>query len=455
MKKLLLILSFTIYTIANAQYTKLLDFAGGLNGRLPRGSLISDGTFLYGMTVWGGTNDMGALFKIKSDGTGYTKLLDFAGSSNGRYAGGSLISDGTFLYGMTYYGGIYDYGVVFKIKPDGTGFIKLLDFDGSSNGSLPDGSLISDGTFLYGMTKNGGTNNYGVLFKIKPDGTGYTKLLDFAGSLNGSYPQGSLISDGTFLYGMTRNGGTNGFGVLFKIKPNGTGFVKLLDYTGSSTGSNPWGSLISDGTFLYGMTNEGGTNGFGVIFKIKPDGTSFVKLLDFDGSNGGMPEGSLMSDGTFLYGMTSASGANGNGVLFILKPDGTGYVKLLDFDGISNGRGPGGSLISDGTFLYGMTSQGGTNDLGTVFKYAIPSGMEEKEAENNIEIYPNPSNGKFQLQPTNLQISKIKISNIIGEIVFQTSDKNLEIELSKQPKGIYSIEIITQDKSFNKKLIIQ
>ena len=112
------------------------------------------------------------------------------------------------------------------------------------------------------MTEYGGSNDLGTIFKIKPDGTGYTKLLDFTNA-NGSYPWGSLISDGTFLYGMTLSGGTWDFGTIFKIKPDGTGYVKLLDFEGTSKGSNPLGDLISDGTFLYGMTSSGGKMRYG------------------------------------------------------------------------------------------------------------------------------------------------------------------------------------------------
>src|SRR5947207_2650223 len=133
----------------------------------------------------------------------YTKLFDFAANANGGNPHGDLISDGTYLYGMAVDGGTYSSGTLFKITPNGSGFIKLMDFTGS-NGSKPLGSLISDGTFLYGMSFGGGSYGTGTLFKIRTDGSGYLKLLDFAGSTNGSYPEGSLIYDGTFLYGMTR-----------------------------------------------------------------------------------------------------------------------------------------------------------------------------------------------------------------------------------------------------------
>ena len=67
------------------------------------------------------------------------------------------------------------------------------------------------------MTASGGTNGLGTIFKLMPDGTGYVSLMDFAGSTNGQFPEGPLISDGTFLYGVTPAGGTANLGVIFKI----------------------------------------------------------------------------------------------------------------------------------------------------------------------------------------------------------------------------------------------
>ena len=82
-------------------------------------------------------------------------------------------------------------------------YSKLFDFFSTTTGSNADGDLISDGIFLYGTTAYGGANNFGTVFKIKTDGTGYVKLFDFSGAADGSKPLGSLVYDGTFLYGMT------------------------------------------------------------------------------------------------------------------------------------------------------------------------------------------------------------------------------------------------------------
>lgn len=370
---LLLTVNFMLLTLnTNAQYTKLLDFAGTTNGSTPYGDLISDGTFLYGMTQNGGSSTVcsggcGTIFKMKLDGTGYVKLYDFDGGSNGGEPNGSLVSDGTYLYGMTRIGGTSNNGVIFKIKPDGTGYTILRKFDGVTGGS-PYGSLIFDGTYLFGMTRSAGSNNFGVVFKIKPDGTGYTVMLNFDDTNNGSKPRGSLISDGTYLYGMTQQGGAYGYGVIFKIfKTSGTGSSTLLHFNGTN-GKYPQGSLISDGTFLYGMTGSGGTSSNGNIFKIKPNGTGYINIHNCS-STGRGPAGSLVSDGTFLYGMMGAGGSTGSGagITFKIKPDGTSFTNILDFTG-TNGGIPNGSLIFNGTVLYGMTTGGGTNSMGTVFK---------------------------------------------------------------------------------------
>ena len=180
----------------------------------------------------------------------YTNLHNFANAGGeGLDPQGSLISDGTFLYGTTYQGGTSTYGTIFKVKTDGTGYIKLFDFNGT-NGRAPKGSLVSDGTFLYGTTAAGGTHSVGVIFKIMPDGTGYTDLHDFAQStVDGSGPYGSLLYDGTFLYGTTYQGGAINTGSIFKIKPDGTGFTILHSFS-STEGWNPEGDLCGQKTLL-------------------------------------------------------------------------------------------------------------------------------------------------------------------------------------------------------------
>jgi uncharacterized repeat protein (TIGR03803 family) len=416
-----------ICEIANAQYTKILDFAGASNGSSPTNTLVYDGNFLYGTTGKGGTANKGVVFRIKPDGTGDTILFNFDGSANGGYPN-TLLLDGTFFYGMTEGGGTNNYGTVFKIKTDGTGYNKLLDFNSTVNGYQPLGSLVSDGTYLYGMTCRGGINNCGTIFKIKKDGTGYNKLLDFNSIATGSHPYGSLITDGTFLYGTTYDGGAHNIGVVFKIKTDGTNFSKLLDFVFAAYGSGPGGDLFYDGTFLYGMTTAGGSNTFyGTIFKIKPDGSNPTKLLDFDDTNGSNPFGSFISDGTFLYGVTLHGGANGDGTIFKINPDGTGYSKLFDFSSAISGKGPFASLTTVGSFLYGMTFSGGANDSGTIFKINPASIGIAENKPSTYSIYPNPFSNSVTINNSYpLKEATLTVYNQLGEIVDEINNINYQ-----------------------------
>jgi len=198
----------------------------------------------------------------------YTKLFDFGSRAAGTNPNATPIFDGTFLYGTASNGGAYNQGTIYKVMPDGSGFTTLHEFAGS-DGSVPIGGLLYDGTFLYGTTASGGTNLQGTVFKIKPDGTAFESIFSFQYVATGGYPYGALITDGTSLYGTTSQGGSGFLGTVFKIEKDGSGHTKLVEFNGTTVdGSNPQGSLLLDAGFLYGLTSTGGTSDVGTIFKV-------------------------------------------------------------------------------------------------------------------------------------------------------------------------------------------
>ncbi len=303
-----------------SNFTKLHDFSGGADGRWPYSTIIESCGILYGMTYSGGANNKGNVYKIDTSGAGFTVLLDFNGTNGGGTSTGLTIS-GNILYGTTNSGGSSNMGVVFKINTDGTGYTKLLDFTGVNGNNPYTQPLALSGNVLYGMTNFGGANSKGCIYSINTDGTGYTKLLDFdgnTGTQNGSRPGGQVIESGGVLYGMASDGGTNDKGVIFKINTNGSGYTKLYDFSGNPDGRGPHGNLALSGNVLYGMTNYGGTSDVGMLFKINTDGTGYTKLQDLALSGtGGDGYGTLSIVGTKLYGTVNAGGiANGTGVLF-------------------------------------------------------------------------------------------------------------------------------------------
>ncbi len=358
-----------------AKINLLHSFAGATDGEYPQGSLMAIGSTLYGMTAWGGSGGGGTIFKIKTDGTGFALLHSFAGAAaDGADPAGSLIAIGSTLYGMTSDGGTNDLGTIFRIKTNGTGFALLHSFAGAAGGEWPNGSLIAIGSTLYGMTEEGGTYDYGTIFEIKTDGTGFALLHSFqGGATDGIYPFGSLKAIGSTLYGMTSEGGTDDLGTIFEIKTDGTGFALLHSFTGATDGYYPLESLIAKGSTLYGMAMWGGTNNLGTIFKIKTSGTGFALLHSFAGAaDGECPMGSLIAMGSILYGMTERGSTDSYGTIFKIKTNGTGFKLLHSFAaGSADGAYPFGSLKAIGSTLYGMTQYGGASDYGVIFSYRL------------------------------------------------------------------------------------
>jgi gliding motility-associated-like protein len=306
---------------------------------------------------------------VKPDGTGFEKLFDFEDVSTGGMPIGALFLDGETLFGMTTQGGTSNAGTLYRIDADGTDFTKLLDFDITNNGGFPTGGLTSDGTFLYGMTAGGGSNSAGTIFKILPNGTGYTKLYDFDYSSGGT-PEGTLLLDGTIMYGLASSGGDFGQGVIFSILTDGDDYNPMHEFDYTPDGAQPRGSLVADANFLYGVTYAGGSNDAGTIFKIKKDGNSFqvLKHLENGPGTGAHPTGSLARDNNYLYGLTPSRGVDEKGTLFRIKFDGTGFDKMLDFNDGSNGSA---RPLTDGITLWATTYSGGKFNHGTMFRRSL------------------------------------------------------------------------------------
>jgi uncharacterized repeat protein (TIGR03803 family) len=301
-----------------SEYAILHDFAGTLDGSTPYASLIISGNMLYGTASAGGSRGKGCIFKMDISSNSFTNLFSLGGPGEGAVPlFSSLVISGNTLYGITELGGTSDIGCIFKINTDGTNYSNVYNFSGTADGFFPMGGIILSGDTIFGMACYGGANGYGSVFRIKTNGTGYTQLLDFDGTSTGSCPQGSLTLSGNILYGMTSTGGANDKGCIFSIKTDGTGYDRLYDFDGTSHGKYPYGSLTISGSILYGMTGQGGQTDDGCMFKYDPVHDRYFKLLDFDGANyGSIPLGSLYYTDQALYGITNMGGNHSLGVLF-------------------------------------------------------------------------------------------------------------------------------------------
>lgn len=442
----------------NDKFAKVFKFGSSTSGMFPMGSLVESGNFLYGNTISGGNFDMGTLFRINKDGSGYTKLFEFKGPETGAGPVGQLTLIGTQLYG-TASGGLEqtENGCIFKINIDGTGYTILHEFD-VTNGASPNGSLVLHNGCLYGITGDGGKESHGVVFKINLDGTGFTKISDNTDLETGENPyNGITISTDDVIYGVT----AIDYGGVFRVNTDGLGLRKIFEMnyeSGDFSFCKPL--LINDE--LYITTSERGANGIGTIFKIKTDGTGFTLLYCFEGiddntEGSGFRNNSLMLHNGVLYGTATGNGINNHGYLYRINLDGTGFTKLSDFNGEFGSMPYLCDLIIDNNAdIYGMTTFGGNYSGGIIYKYSLnetwisSKGMDENKL---VQVFPNPVKDGFRISGIKGN-STLWLTDINGKLLLTKEIENNEyISAKSLPTGVYILRINSKAGILVKKLV--
>jgi uncharacterized repeat protein (TIGR03803 family) len=242
----------------------------------------------------------------------------------------------------------------------------LYSFTSLGDGAAPRGLIQGkDGNF-YGTTQEGGTYGYGTVFKVNSSGN-ITSLHEFQLS-EGANPISGLVlgTDGNF-YGVTQWGGAYNEGSVFRVDSSGN-LESIYSFTGGSDGGDIGGGLIQakDG-FLYGTTFEGGASNSGTVFRMDLTG-NLTSLYSFTGSSDGYgPAGLLQGTDGYFYGGTqnggnaSCTAGPGTGCGTIFKIDANGNLQTLyTFTGGQDGAQVDDSLTqaNDG-FFYGATIYGG------------------------------------------------------------------------------------------------
>ena len=417
--------------IDGTEFTNLFNFAG-TNGANPQAGLAFVGNVLCGTTVNGGIYNAGTAFLIGTNGSGFNLLYNFGSSytnaanpysrlvvsSNGpssyslygtsegggqpagsltgtvfvlNLAGSDLalssynvlfslvfidqgspmaglVLDNNRLFGTTTENNSYFFGGgIFNCSTGPSSAEQVHQFQSLSfyantntDGAESEAGLALSGNVLYGTAYSGGTNGYGTIFSIHTDGTGFTPLNQL-NSADGA-PVASLTIFGNTIYG-TGTGSANNEGTIFSLYMDGTGFSNLWSFANSGD-SEPLGNLILSGNTLYGTTFFGGTGDGGTLFAMNTDGTDFTNLLNFPPP--AFPRGGLILNGNIFYGATEVGGSNDRGSVFAVKTDGTGFTNLFSFSG-TNGFDPAGDLVLSGNRLYGVTQSDANRGCGTIF----------------------------------------------------------------------------------------
>jgi uncharacterized repeat protein (TIGR03803 family) len=326
-------------------FSQLYAFQGGSDSAFPQAEVVigPDGA-LYGTTAGGEQGGCeqgcGTVFRLTPPPTfcasvscPWTKTIlhTFTNAPDGNGpVGGTLFFDQQGnLYGTTFYGGYYGTGAVFKLARTNGGWTEsiIYSFTGLADGRWPVGGVMIDGAGnLYGTTSAGGDVNlfqlfygYGVIYKISPNGSGWseTVLHTFYDEGDGALPEAVVTMDSAGNLLATSAAGGNGscaYGVF-----NGCGIVLrnadvIYGFTGHSDSypGGPKGPVTLDSAGnIYGTSFANGQYGGGVVFKLSAGQYTYTSLYDFDPSEGYVnPIGKISFDNNGnLYGVTTSRGA--------------------------------------------------------------------------------------------------------------------------------------------------
>jgi len=362
-----------------------------LDGAVPKGSLTYVNGLMFGRTTTvtagcGQTRDLpralggdGVIFHFNPSNVTATYTIDhvFTGNPDGENPRHDAMTPfNGQLFGTTLQGGTNGTGIIFSIAQSGSSYAVLTSLHKSAGDESHSCFVVVNNmgnNLLYGMTESGGDNDGGVIFSFDPSTSNYQPVYSFA-KPTGHEPHGRLTLDpnGTTLYGMTRKGGSSGFGVVFSFDITTSNYQVLHDFMGGPTdgATTDHGYVVQSGNYLYGMTTYGGPSNNGVLFKLTTNGQTFCPLHFFPatGHDGKEPYGSLLLVGCQLYGTTAKGGDYNSGTVFVINTDGSGYARLHSFGSTKHdGAKPIDNVIMVNGALYGMATGGGDSDQGTIF----------------------------------------------------------------------------------------
>lgn len=291
--------------------------------------------------------------------------------------------------------------------------------------------------------------------------------VDILGTSVSLSSNGSVVAIGTPYDNI--NGITVGHVRIYKNQ--GTSWIQIGDDITSNLASDQFGrglSLSSDGTIVAVSSMVMNTDGeqIGMVSIYEDEGGNWVQLGNpIEGEADGDQFGrglSMSSDGSIIAIGARLSNANGDdsGQVRIFQNEDNVWRKIGDDINGNMARDQAGisvSLSSDGTIV-AIGSNFSNEGRGEVRVFDINGALlsTRESIVSNFKLYPNPAPTNVRIQlplEQEVHLQKVKIYNSLGQIVHTTQETR--IDTSQFSKGIYYIEVTTDQGVASKKLIVQ
>ncbi len=327
--------------------------------------------YMYALSSQGTINGEGSIFRfgIQPNDTPqlvYSFPVEAPGVSPGFVE--LVVMPDTAVWGTTIYGGQYDLGVIYRYHVPTKQYTVMHHFNGVDGANPYSGLLLAQDGYLYGGTFNGGKGDSGVVYRINPaDGT-FEKLYDLGDfQLKSIYNRLDQHSSGR-IFGTTLIDKRHFSGAIFSFVP-GDSALTIEAYFSTINTRFPASGVTIVGDTLYGTTDKGGDEGYGLLYAYDIVNKTLTALLHFDQNTGNRINTPLRYHKGLLYGV--AQRGIDKGVIFSFDPASRTHTKVLSFphDDIDIGTNPaGGVLITPEDKLIGTTNLRAANNLGAIFE---------------------------------------------------------------------------------------
>ncbi|MEH0152561.1 MBG domain-containing protein [Limibacter armeniacum] len=379
-------------------------------------------------------NGVDQIYQINADGT-TTSLGTLSG---GDYVRAGMVKVGNKLWTVEvthstdYYGRIYYYD-----KTDGTVTV-AYNFNGAQ-GPYPCGLTLYNGK-LWGFSYFNSNNRSGI-FSIDPTDNTYTYEYEIPETVVPGFTITALTVVGDALYGVSNQGGANSKGTIFKYTPATDTFEVVYNFVNTPIAEE----LSYINGKLWGGSYDG-TNHY--IYSITP-GLTDIQNYTLDAACAS-PRLLTNVEGV-VYGVASGdNGTNSYGAVFKINTDGSGFTKLKVFSDSGAEHTPDGGLLYSGGKLYGTTTKGGALGKGVFFSidtdgsnYAVvadlPSSMSNVFIQNGKVLTDVVANVK---QNAVISYSN-QTMNYLDTLTFapEYTNETVSYEIISDPNGTNS-EII-------------